>query len=264
MTPTPVLAVQEAGPAGAPTVVLLHGLMADGSAWRDLVADLAGDLRVVVVDLPGHGRSNRRAWGSLAGAAGDVADVVAAHAGGTACLVGHSVGGYVALELAASRPGVAPAALVTGVNVLPSPSPRLLRAEGRLTGPALAAGPAVRSPGAGAEGAAAARAVAPGTYARIASELLRYRLPAAAASSPARVLALAGPGAQVPLLRSLPHIAGAFGRGTARTLPGAGDVRALFAATVRAHTLGAGLPAELLDPDVPHRRVPLRREDDPA
>jgi pimeloyl-ACP methyl ester carboxylesterase len=43
------------GPAGAPTIVLLHGSNASLHTWEPWAAEFAGKLRVISVDLPGHG-----------------------------------------------------------------------------------------------------------------------------------------------------------------------------------------------------------------
>lgn len=47
----------EAGPPGAPPVLLLHGFPQHWYAWRGLLADLAIRYRVIAVDLPGFGWS---------------------------------------------------------------------------------------------------------------------------------------------------------------------------------------------------------------
>jgi pyruvate dehydrogenase E2 component (dihydrolipoamide acetyltransferase) len=93
------------GPSGAPPVVLLHGLGGSSSNWALLAPQLAERRRVVLVDLPGHGRS-----GPLAAVPGIglYADRVAALLGrlglAPADAVGHSLGGLVALRLATRRP----------------------------------------------------------------------------------------------------------------------------------------------------------------
>src|SRR3712207_7557940 len=97
-------AVREAGPAGAPTVVLLHGLGTSGWMWDRVVPALERDLHVLVVDLPGHGDSRTTPWESLEATAAAVARLVGDRAsGGAAHLAGLSLGGYVAAALAARR-----------------------------------------------------------------------------------------------------------------------------------------------------------------
>ena len=88
-----------------PPLILLHGLGGAAVNWTLLAPLLARGHRVVAPDLPGHGRS-----GKLAGLRDlhPVADVVAAVAEHEqvlpAAVVGHSLGGVVALRLAADRP----------------------------------------------------------------------------------------------------------------------------------------------------------------
>ena len=57
---------REAGPAGAPVLLLLHGFPSSSHMFRDLIPKLAGDYRVIAPDLPGFGQSampSREAFG---------------------------------------------------------------------------------------------------------------------------------------------------------------------------------------------------------
>ena len=107
-------------PAGqAPTVVLVHGLGSARSTWAPVLADLAGRYHLVVVDLPGHGRSDPLADDEPAhpSALADRLHTALAQAQvHRPHLVGSSLGGWVGLELAAdgalaSLTGLAPAGL---------------------------------------------------------------------------------------------------------------------------------------------------------
>jgi pimeloyl-ACP methyl ester carboxylesterase len=49
---------REAGPAGAPTLVLLHGFPSASHMFRDLIPLLADRFHVIAPDLPGFGRSD--------------------------------------------------------------------------------------------------------------------------------------------------------------------------------------------------------------
>ena len=57
---------REAGPAGAPTVVLLHGFPASSHMFRDLVPALADRYHVIAPDYPGFGQSEAPARGAFA------------------------------------------------------------------------------------------------------------------------------------------------------------------------------------------------------
>ena len=87
---------------GEPLVVLIHGWSCDSNYWAAQVADLKTRYTVATVDLAGHGGSgaNRSDW-SMPAFAADVAAVVEAlkdHP--KVVLVGHSMGGPVAVEAA--------------------------------------------------------------------------------------------------------------------------------------------------------------------
>ncbi len=94
------------GPAGAPAVVLTHGWGVDSDEWSHLVRDLSGRYRLVVWDLPGHGRSSRAADGdySVERMARDL-HAVAGLAGSPVVLAGHSVGGMISLTWCRLHPG---------------------------------------------------------------------------------------------------------------------------------------------------------------
>lgn len=95
--------VVQDGPPGAPTVVLLHGL-AGSTAWWDPVLPAMRDLRVVRVDLLGHGGSAKPADGyGIAQHARRVGAVLDQLGVRRATIVGHSTGGAVATSLAEQR-----------------------------------------------------------------------------------------------------------------------------------------------------------------
>jgi pimeloyl-ACP methyl ester carboxylesterase len=88
-----------------PGLVLVHGLGGTIENWHALAPPLAGVHRVLVPDLPGHGRSaplpEARDVDALAGSVLGIAD---AEGLGEAVWIGHSLGGLVVLRAAALRP----------------------------------------------------------------------------------------------------------------------------------------------------------------
>lgn len=86
-----------------PWIVLLHGFMESAEIWNGLATVLEKDFSVLMIDLPGHGRSG------LLGEVHTMPDMAAAVSAilryegvDDFVLCGHSMGGYVAAELAAN------------------------------------------------------------------------------------------------------------------------------------------------------------------
>ena len=94
-----------------PPLALVHGLGGSAANWAELGPALAERRRVIALDLPGHGCSAPLpAAPTLAPYADAVAAVLEQGQAGPAPLVGHSLGGIVALRTALRRPE-----LVSGV-----------------------------------------------------------------------------------------------------------------------------------------------------
>jgi pimeloyl-ACP methyl ester carboxylesterase len=89
-----------------PAVVLIHGMGAHTFTFRYLLPDLAKDHRVVALDLKGFGYSERpqKSDYSLGAQARLVVRLMDALGVETATLVGHSMGGEVAMRVAAGWP----------------------------------------------------------------------------------------------------------------------------------------------------------------
>jgi pyruvate dehydrogenase E2 component (dihydrolipoyllysine-residue acetyltransferase) len=91
---------------GDEVVVLVHGFGGDMTNWLFNQDHLAEDRTVYVVDLPGHGGSAKAVdEGSVAELAGVVGGLLDALDVGAAHVVGHSLGGAVATQLATDAPG---------------------------------------------------------------------------------------------------------------------------------------------------------------
>lgn len=82
-------------------IVLLHGLLFDGSVWGAQVGPLSAIGRVLVFDGPGHGRSRETPpHFSLEDHADALAEALSSLAAPRAIIVGHSWGGMAALRFA--------------------------------------------------------------------------------------------------------------------------------------------------------------------
>ena len=107
------ISVTEYGDADQPTVVLLHGISNRSEAWLPIIPALAGTFRVLAMDLRGHGRSGHPVTGYRhADYASDLQAVIEDDGLARPLIVGHSLGGIIALEWAARHPDVAAAIVV--------------------------------------------------------------------------------------------------------------------------------------------------------
>ncbi len=95
------------GGAGGPAcVVLLHGFTGSAASWSGLSTALRRTRRVIAIDLPGHGATRMHAgfdW-SLAGTAAAIRAALDALDVARYALVGYSMGGRLALQLALDAP----------------------------------------------------------------------------------------------------------------------------------------------------------------
>jgi pimeloyl-ACP methyl ester carboxylesterase len=125
-----------AGDDARPVIVFLHATRLTGAQWSSQIADLSPEFRCLAPDLPGHGRA-RDATFTLEAATRAAADVIEREAGGRAIVVGLSLGGYVAMDLAARRPELVSGLVVAGATAEPhGPTAVPFRGLGRLYGAA--------------------------------------------------------------------------------------------------------------------------------
>lgn len=83
---------------GDKTILLLHGYLETMYIWEDLFKDLSRDYRVIRMDMPGHGLTCTAPVNTMelmATVAKGVLDVCGVK---TATVIGHSMGGFVALK----------------------------------------------------------------------------------------------------------------------------------------------------------------------
>ncbi len=100
------IAALRAGNQGAPKVLALHGWLDNAASFVPLARHL-GDLDLVAVDLPGHGRSTHLAIGSdysFYGSANVVLDIADALGWERFALLGHSMGAGIGSLVAAACP----------------------------------------------------------------------------------------------------------------------------------------------------------------
>jgi pimeloyl-ACP methyl ester carboxylesterase len=110
---------ESAGPEVAPAVILIHGLTSCLRVWKSVMPCLAPHFRVIALDLLGHGESEkpRRAPHSIEQQGELVVGLLETLHIDRAALVGHSMGGQIALWIASHHPArVERLAVVTAVT----------------------------------------------------------------------------------------------------------------------------------------------------
>ncbi len=104
-----------------PPLVILHGLLGSGGNWRIIAKRLADIGRVVMIDLPNHGRSPHAPDAHIGMICASVAETMQAAGAERALLLGHSLGGKIAMRLSSEHPEVLAGVIV--VDMLPRAIP---------------------------------------------------------------------------------------------------------------------------------------------
>ncbi|QKW25477.1 alpha/beta hydrolase [Streptomyces seoulensis] len=109
---------------GAPVVLALHGITANGLSWARVAHHLAGRVTLVAPDLRGRGGSGTLPGPyGIAAHADDTAAVVAALGLGRVVLTGHSMGAFTAALTAVRHPGLLSGLLLVDGGVgFPAPT----------------------------------------------------------------------------------------------------------------------------------------------
>ena len=109
------LAFRDLGGSGPP-LLFLHGLFGSSQNWASVARRLSDLGRAVALDLRNHGSSPHAPTHTLADCVADLEGWAARHAGGDPVrLVGHSMGGLVAMAFAIAHPGAVGALAVIDI-----------------------------------------------------------------------------------------------------------------------------------------------------
>lgn len=131
--------VRELGEPDAPPLLLLHGWLYDGLAtWHRVAPDLATTHRILIPDLRNHGKSDRiRSRFEISDAADEIARLMYALSAADLPIVGYSMGGMVAQELAIRHPGIASRMVLAATAAAPVELPRWITVPAMVGGRAL-------------------------------------------------------------------------------------------------------------------------------
>ena len=99
-----LLSHRELGGAGHPPLVLLHGMLGSSRNWQTAGKDLAAAYEVFALDLRNHGASAHADTMSYPEMMADVLEWIDSRGLGPVTLVGHSMGGKIAMLLACRHP----------------------------------------------------------------------------------------------------------------------------------------------------------------
>ena len=107
------------GPADAPAIVFIHATRYTRAQWYPQLRALAGRFRCIAPDLPGHGLRADETFTPDAAVAAIRQALLAESATGRAVLVGLSLGGYVAMDLADAHPDLVDGLVLAGCSADP-------------------------------------------------------------------------------------------------------------------------------------------------
>lgn len=111
---------QTQGASARPTLILIHGWTCRRTYWTPQLDHLKDRYPLLAPDLPGHGESppGRSERANLAGLADSLVGLIREQASGPVILLGHSMGGAVALEAARQLGGLARGVILADTFVI--------------------------------------------------------------------------------------------------------------------------------------------------
>jgi esterase len=105
-----------------PTLIFLHGLLGSSSNWHSVARQLEADYHIIVPDLRNHGRSPRSHRIDYPLMTRDLVELIEEHGLDLVLLVGHSMGGKVAMWLALEKPDLVQALVVVDIAPVSYPN----------------------------------------------------------------------------------------------------------------------------------------------
>jgi pimeloyl-ACP methyl ester carboxylesterase len=120
---------------GEPPILFIHGWTCNRTNWRDQIPHFAKKHRVVAVDLRGHGESDKPDQDyTIEGFVDDVAWLIGKLGLERPVVVGHSMGGMIALNLVRRQPKLVSAIVMVDAPIVPFPDATIAIVEQLLAG----------------------------------------------------------------------------------------------------------------------------------
>jgi len=110
------LSYEEYGDSQAPTLIILHGFFASARNWRQVAKKLSEQYHVYIIDLRNHGLSPHAAIMDYPAMANDIQQFIVEHAIKDVNILGHSMGGKVAMYLALKSPDIINKLLIADIS----------------------------------------------------------------------------------------------------------------------------------------------------
>jgi len=104
-----------ANPGSKPVLIILHGLFGSGENWKSVARRLSAHYTCYCLDMRNHGQSPHDNDIGHNAMAGDVLEFIDAHKLHRPVLLGHSMGGKVAMTIAFSRPEIIGALIIVDI-----------------------------------------------------------------------------------------------------------------------------------------------------
>lgn len=115
---------------GSPPLLFIHGWSCSAWFWREQIAAFEGKHRTVALDLRGHGESDKPHQDyTIAAFADDVAWLCRQVRLERPVIIGHSMGGVIAVRLVLDRPELAAAVVIVDSPIVPFTEPLASRME---------------------------------------------------------------------------------------------------------------------------------------
>jgi len=110
------LSYEEYGDSQAPALIILHGFFASARNWRQVAKKLSEQYHVYIVDLRNHGQSPHDATMDYPAMANDIKQFIMEYSIKGPNILGHSMGGKVAMYLALNAPDMVNKLIVADIS----------------------------------------------------------------------------------------------------------------------------------------------------